>query len=154
MHTILKLASTSTLQISCLRSLWTWTSFLCTSSGNFLRSFDCLLCIILFVFVLFLFFVPHVGLSLTFDFDFDFVVVCVCVSVCSRSSCFSVRWNQQTTILTGYLRDNNVWSFEKIFREKANELELTTSRFRALSGPTKGGNDLKDDCLVKCCARD
>ena len=25
----------------------------------------------------------------------------VYLSVCSRSSCFSVRWNQQTTILTG-----------------------------------------------------
>ena len=28
-------------------------------------------------------------------------VTAVCVSVCSRSSCFSVRWNQQTTVLTG-----------------------------------------------------
>ena len=31
--------------------------------------------------------------------------VCVCVSVCSRSSCFSVRWNQQTTILTGLSKE-------------------------------------------------
>ena len=29
------------------------------------------------------------------------VCLSVCLSVCSRSSCFSVRWNQQTTILTG-----------------------------------------------------
>ena len=35
-----------------------------------------------------------------------------------------------------------------------SELELTVSRFRALSGPTKGSNDLKDDCLVECCFRD
>ena len=30
------------------------------------------------------------------------VCVSVCLSVCSRSSCFSVRWNQQTTVLTGF----------------------------------------------------
>ena len=28
--------------------------------------------------------------------------ICLCLSVCSRSSCFSVRWNQQTTVLTGF----------------------------------------------------
>ena len=47
------------------------------------------------------------------------VCVCVCVSVCSYSSCFSVRWNQQTTILTGL----SVWSLpfvQKLWREKGN----------------------------------
>ena len=33
-------------------------------------------------------------------------------------------------------------------------IEFTASRFRALSGPTKGSNDLKDNCLVECCVID
>ena len=40
-------------------------------------------------------------------------------------------------------------SVQKLWREKSNMLELTGSRFRALSGPTKGGNDLKDNYLVE-----
>ena len=46
------------------------------------------------------------------------------------------------------------FSKKTVKSQYANELELTVSRFRALSGPTKGSNDLKDDCLVECCFRD
>ena len=48
----------------------------------------------------------------------------VCVSVCSRSSCFSVRWNQQTTGFSGINRlvlsfDKNL-PFKSLWRGKAN----------------------------------
>ena len=88
-------------------------------------------------------------------------LVCVCIRlfVCSRSSCFSARLHLQPTIVAVSRRlflDFDSWILEKyaVKSHYANELELTVSRFRALSGPTKGSNDLKDNCLVECCVRD
>ena len=79
------------------------------------------------------------------------VVLCVCLSVCpsvpalaaSASVETSKQWYSRVSLRL--FLDQYVWSFEKTFRSKvmawksqyANELELTVSRFRAVSGPTK-----------------
>ena len=99
------------------------------------------------------------------------VVLCVCLSVClsvypsvpalSASASVETSKQQYSWVSLRLFLDLYVWSFEKTFLSKvmarksqyANELELTVSRFRAVSGPTKHSSYLKGNWWVKCCFR-
>ena len=85
------------------------------------------------------------------------VSVCLCVypSIPALAASASVETSKQQYSRVS-LRLFYVWSFEKTFRSKvmawksqyANELELTVSRFRAVSGPTKRSSYVKGNWWV------
>ena len=95
------------------------------------------------------------------------VCVCVCLSVClsvypsvpALAASASVETSKQrySRVSLRLFLDLYVWSFEKTFRSKvmvwksqyANELELTVSRFRAVSGPTKHSSYVKGNWWVE-----
>ena len=81
------------------------------------------------------------------------VCVSVCPSVPTLAASASVETSKQrySRVSLRLFLDLYVWSFEKNFRSKvmawksqyANELELTASRFRAVSGRTKRSSYVK-----------
>ena len=82
-----------------------------------------------------------------------YVCVSVCPSVTALAASASAANDTQGFVLgfswicmCGFSKKQKLW------REKAN-MQIS-ERFRALSGPTKGSNNLKDDCLIECCVRD
>ena len=99
------------------------------------------------------------------------VTVVVCLSVClsvypsvpALAASASVETSKQrySRVSLRLFLDSYVWSFEKTFRSKvmawksqyANKLELTVSRFRAVSGPTKRSSYVKGNWWVECCFR-
>ena len=74
------------------------------------------------------------------------------LSVCY---CFSVRLDMEPIILTGFswilIRKNLSFKSYSMKKPIANELELTVSRFRAVSGPTKHSSYMKGNWWVECC---
>ena len=91
------------------------------------------------------------------------VCVCVCLSVPALAASASVETSKQrySRVSLRLFLDLYVWSFKKTFRSKdmawksqyANELELTVSRFRAVSGPTKRSSYVKGNWWVELCFR-
>ena len=87
------------------------------------------------------------------------VCLSVCVCVCLAATAFISACNERN--LRHYYRlflDSSSWIFEKpsvqkLWREKANELEIAASRFRALSGPAKHRDHLQDNLSVESCFR-
>ena len=85
----------------------------------------------------------------------------VCLSVClsvypsvpAVAASATVETSKQRVSLRPFL-DGYVWSFDKTFRSNvmvwksqyANELELTVSRFRAVSGPMKHSSYVTEAC--------
>ena len=98
---------------------------------------------------------------------FALIVLRVCVSaypsVPALAASASVKISKQrySRVSLRLFLDSYVWSFEKTFHSKvmawksqyANELELTVSRFRAVSGPTKRSSYVKGNWWVECCFR-
>ena len=92
-----------------------------------------------------------------------FIVLSVCLSVYpsvpALAASASVETSKQrySRVSLRLFLDLYVWSFEKTFRSKdmawksqyANELELTVSRFRAVSGPTKRSSYVKGNWWVE-----
>ena len=95
------------------------------------------------------------------------VVLCVCVSVYpsvpTLAASASVETSKQrySRVSLRLFLDYYVWSFEKTFCSKVmvwksqyvNELELTISLFRAVSGPTNRSSYVKGNWWVECCFR-
>ena len=93
--------------------------------------------------------------------------VCVCLSVYpsvpALAASASVETSKQrySRVSLRLFLDLYVWSFEKTFRSKvmawksqyANELELTVSRYRAVSGPMNRSSYVKGNWWVECCFR-
>ena len=91
------------------------------------------------------------------------VVLCVCLSVYpsvpALAASASVETSKQrySRVSLRLFLDFDSWIFEKTFREKvmarksqyANELELTVSRFRAVSGQTKRSSYVKGNWWVE-----
>ena len=94
-------------------------------------------------------------------------VVVLCLSVypsvpaLAASASFETSKQRYSRVSLRLFLDLYVWSFEKTFRSKvmawksqyANELELTVSRFRAVSGPMKHSSYVKGNWWVECCFR-
>ena len=83
--------------------------------------------------------------------------VSVYMSVPALAASASVETSKQrySRVSLRLFLDFDRWIFEKssiqkLWREKAN-MQMS---FRALSGPRKGSNNLKDDCLVEYCVKD
>ena len=94
------------------------------------------------------------------------VVLCVCVCVSVRlsvpalaASAYIYTCNQQYPRVSRRLfLDFDLWIIGKKhpFKRKsqyANKLELTVSRFCAVSGPTKHSSYMKGNWSVECCLR-
>ena len=82
-----------------------------------------------------------------------FIVLCVCLSVCPSVPALAASASVETSKHRIFL-DLHVWSFEKpsvekLWRQYANELELTVSRFRTVSGPTKRSSYMKGNWWVE-----
>ena len=97
------------------------------------------------------------------------VVLCVCVCVCvcvylsvpTLAASASVETSKRRysrvslrLLIGGFSKKPFVRKFMACKSQYANELELTACRFRALSGPAKRRECLKDDWQVQYCFRD
>ena len=85
----------------------------------------------------------------------SFVCVSVCPSVFALASAYTSNQLYTQVSLRPFL-DYDSWIFGKKLpfggkSHYANELELSASRSRALSGPTKGSSHVKDNWSVGCC---
>ena len=88
---------------------------------------------------------------------------CVYLSVPALAASASIETSNQRYLRVSrrLLLDFDSWIFEKTFLSKviawksqyANKLELTVSRFRAVSGPTKHSSYVKGNWWVECCLR-